>query len=166
VFEAAGLGLHVHDVTGMRAGDVRPFDVVARSIIKPSSAAPTVVLTHFPILSFEERAREAGLLYSGHLNQLASVTGPTTMTGPIVVLSGHLHLRAVTVESEALQLCFAALVEAPYELALVELERADGGLDVSYRCASARPPDAEKLPVLDPAEGAWRWRPGAGWHQA
>jgi hypothetical protein len=85
--------------------------------------------------------------------------------GPVVVLSGHLHLRGVTHEQHVLQLSFAALVEAPYELARVDIESNDGGLTVNYECASARPPDAEKLPILDPPAGRWHFRPGQGWHQ-
>jgi len=161
-FVAAGFGLVVHEVTGLSELQVEPFDVVTRTI---SGEAPNghVVLTHFPVLSFEERARDAQLLYAAHLAQLAPPVDPLPVGGPVVVLSGHLHLRGVARETDVLQLAFAALVEPPYELALVEIEPDNGGVIVEYRCASARVPDASKLPVLDPESGRWRWAPGRGW---
>jgi predicted MPP superfamily phosphohydrolase len=164
VFHAAGLGLHVHEVLALSERSVEPFDVASRTV---SAEAPAghVVLTHFPVLSFEQRARDAQLLYSAHLSQLAPPVDPLPADGPAVVLSGHLHLRGVTHRGDVLQLAFAALVEPPYELARVEIESGGDGLEVGYRCASARPPDAEKLPILDPADGHWRGQAGHGWHQ-
>jgi 3',5'-cyclic AMP phosphodiesterase CpdA len=164
VFRASGLGLHVHDVRALSDRQVEPFDVSAHTL---SADAPAghVVLTHFPVLSFEQRARTARLLYSGHLAQLAPPVEPLPRGGPVVVLSGHLHLRAVAHEGDVLQLSFAALVEPPYELSLVEIDSDDRGLMVNYECASARPPDAEKLPIIDPATGRWRFGAGRGWHQ-
>ena len=113
-----------------------------------------VWLTHFPVLTLEDRCREAHLLYAAHLDYLAPP--PPVMpaaSGPVVVLSGHLHLRGVTAEANVLQLVFAALVEPPYEVAVVDIDidRAS----VSYTCASVVEPDAEHLPVLDPPTGRW-----------
>jgi hypothetical protein len=77
-----------------------------------------------------------------------------------VVLSGHLHLRAVTTEANVLQLSFAALVEPPYEVAAVELDTERPS--VAYRCASVIPSDADRIPVLDPAEGSWSFASESG----
>lgn len=164
LFAAAGFGLHVHDVTALTDRSVYPFDVTARSVVSDGPNGH-VVLTHFPLLSLRRRAREAELLYSGHLSDLAPPVAPLPTDAPSVVLSGHLHLRGVAYEGDVLQLAFAALVEPPYELAVVDLDRDGDTLDVRYRCASAREPDAEKLPILDPETGHVRWRPGQGWHQ-
>ena len=163
-FVAAGLGLVVHEVTALSDRQVEPFDVVSRTV---SDDAPNghVVLTHFPVLSFEQRARDAQLLYAAHLAQLAPPVEPLPANGPVVALSGHLHLRGVARDGNVLQLAFAALVEPPYEFARVEIESHDEGLDVAYRCISARVPDAPKMPVLDPDEGRWRWLRGRGWSQ-
>jgi hypothetical protein len=164
VFEAADLGLHVQTVTALTTREVYPFDVEARTLV-PSGPAGRVVLTHFPLLSLRRRAQEAGLLYSGHLSDLAPPVAPLPTDSPVVVLSGHLHLRGVAHEGDVLQLSFAALVEAPYELARVDIESNDDGVMVNYECTSARTPDAEKLPILDPSTGRWHCRPGQGWHQ-
>ena len=64
-----------------------------------------------------------------------------------------MHLRAVTTDANALQLSFAALVEPPYEVAAVDFDVEHAS--VTYRCASVVPSDAERIPVLDPAEGRW-----------
>lgn len=162
VFEASGLGLQVQTVTALTDREVYGFDVEARTFAPPGPAG-LVVLTHFPLLSLRRRARAAELLYSGHLSDLAPPVAPLPTDTPVVVLSGHLHLRGVTHEDDVLQLAFAALVEAPYELARVDIESTGDGLVVAYQCASARPPDAEKLPVLDPPTGRWECRRGHGW---
>ena len=163
-FAAAGLGLHVHEVMAVTDRRIEPFDVTSHTI-SDEAANGHVVLTHFPVLSFEQRARDAQLLYSAHLSQLAPPVDPLPADGAVVVLSGHLHIRGVTCDGDVLQLSFAALVEPPYELARVEIESDDQGLVVDYRCVSARVPDAPKLPVLDPEQGRWLWIPGQGWSQ-
>jgi predicted phosphodiesterase len=154
-FVAAGAGLAVHEVTAVTDRGPQPFDVHGSRLADVDrSASFDVWLTHFPLLSFEDRCREAKLLYSAHLDQLAPPPAALPANaGPVVVLSGHLHVRATTTEANVLQLAFAALVEAPYEVAVVELdtERAS----IAYRCASVLEPDAERIPVLDPAEGRW-----------
>ena len=164
VLESADLGLQVQTVTALTARDAYPFDVDARTLVPPGPAG-LLVLSHFPVLSLRRRAEKAGLLYSGHLSDLAPPVAALPTDAPVVVLSGHLHLRGVAHEGDVLQLSFAALVEAPYELARVDIEPSRDGLDVQYRCVSALPPDAEKLPVLDPPVGRWRCQPGQGWHQ-
>jgi hypothetical protein len=154
-FVAAGAGLAVHEVMQMTDRGPQPFDVTGSRLAEiDPSASFDVWLTHFPLLSFEQRCRDARLLYSAHLSQLAPA--PPVLpgdTGAVVVLSGHLHLRAATTEANVLQLSFAALVEPPYEVAAVELdiERAS----VAYRCASVIPSDADRIPVLDAADGHW-----------
>jgi hypothetical protein len=169
-FEAVGAGLAVHEVTGLSERRMQPFDVVGRRLASAAgsgSAADAdpdrgldVFLTHFPVLTLEERCRDAQLLYSAHLDLLAPP--PSVLpaaTRPAVVLSGHLHLRAVTTEANVLQLVFAALVEPPYEVAVVEIDI--DGASIAYECASVIEPDAERLPVLDPASGRWTFDPGS-----
>ena len=160
-FAGASVGLAVHEVTALTDRGPQPFDVHGSRLADgDQSASLDVWLTHFPLLSFEDRCRQARLLYSAHLDQLAPPPAALPAnTGPVVVLSGHLHVRATATEANMLQLAFAALVEAPYEVAVVELdtERAS----VAYRCVSVLEPDAERIPVLDPAEGRWLFDPAS-----
>jgi hypothetical protein len=154
-FEAAGAGLAVHEVVREADRRQQPFDVTGcRMVTADSVTSVDVWLTHFPILSLETRCRDADLLYAAHLDYLAPP--PPVLpaaSGPVVVLSGHLHLRGTTTEANVLQLVFAALVEPPYEVAVVDIDVAGGS--VSYECASVREPDADRIPVLDPSTGHW-----------
>jgi hypothetical protein len=161
-FLAAGAGLAVHEVTAMTDRRAQPFDVDGRRLAHADPATNVDVwLTHFPLLTLEARCRNAKLLYSAHLDYLAPPPPVVpTSAGPVVVLSGHLHLRAITHEANVLQLAFAALVEAPYEIAVVDIDVE--GASVSYRCESVRPPDAERLPVLDPPAGRWSFDAASG----
>jgi hypothetical protein len=165
-FESAGAGLAVHEVTALADRRLQPFDVTGVRLATPDpTTGVDVWLTHFPLLSFEERCRDASLLYAAHLDYLAPP--PPVLpeaSGPVVVLSGHLHLRGVATEANVLQLVFAALVEAPYEVATVDIDVDRATL--AYQCASVVEPDAEHLPVLDPPTGHWsfdaavgRWSP-------
>ena len=164
LFAASGLGLRVQDVMAVAREGAQPFDVRARTLLEDGPNGH-VVLTHFPVLSLEARARDARMLYAGHLSQLAPNDVSLPAHGPVVVLSGHLHLRGVTHDGDVLQMVFAALVEPPYEFARVEIESDNGVMSVEYCCWSARVPDAPKLPVLDPDQAKWRWTPGQGWSQ-
>jgi hypothetical protein len=159
-FAAAGVGLAVHEVVQEADRRRQPFDVTGcRMATADPNTGVDIWLTHFPVLTLEERCREAHLLYAAHLEYLAPA--PAVMpaaSGPVVVLSGHLHLRGVTTEANVLQLVFAALVEPPYEVAVVDIDEAS----VSYQCASVIEPDAEHLPVLDPPSGRWSFDPGSG----
>jgi hypothetical protein len=98
-------------------------------------------------------------------SQLTPAPALLPADGPVVALSGHLHLRGVTHDGDVLQMVFAALIEPPYEFARVEIESDNGSMSVDYCCWSARVPDAAKLPVLDPDQGKWRWTTGQGWSQ-
>ena len=141
-----------------------PFDVRSRTLLADGPNGH-VVLTHFPVLSLEDRARDAAMLYAGHLSQLAPAPASLPEGGPVVVLSGHLHLRGITHDGDVLQMVFAALVEPPYEFARVQIESDNGRMSVDYSCWSAHVPDAPKLPVLDADQGRWQWRAGEGWSQ-
>jgi hypothetical protein len=161
-FLAAGVGLAVHEVTELTDRRFQPFDVDGRRLAPADPVTNVdVLLTHFPLLTLEDRCRDAQLLYSAHLDYLAPPPPVLPGTaGPVVVLSGHLHLRAITHEANVLQLAFAALVEPPYEIAVVDID-ADRA-SVSYRCESVRAPDAERLPVLDPPTGRRQFDSGSG----
>lgn len=121
--------------------------------MRPGSCSRT-----FPSGTASNRAApRPGSCYSAHLSQLAQLPFEID-TRPTVALSGHLHVRGVSVEGPLLQLAFAALVEPPYEVAIVDI---DPGPVVSYRCASVIPPDGHVDPTLDPAQGRFAWADGA-----
>jgi predicted phosphodiesterase len=155
-FEPLGASVLTHEITAMWPTPARPFAVVARSLVGREAGTANVLFTHFPVLSLRRPARAADLLYAGHLADLAD---PLELPpGPTVVLSGHLHLRGVTTEGGVLQVVFAALVEDPFDVAVVELT--DGGRSVSYECVAIETSTAERIPVLAPATGSWHYEGG------
>jgi DNA repair exonuclease SbcCD nuclease subunit len=158
----AGLDLVVHEVTAETARRTQPFDVeVVAALASDGDERSTLLLSHFPIGSLEREAREAGLLYSGHLQQLAALD--VVPRSPTIALSGHQHLRGVAIEGPLLQIVFGALIEAPYEVAIVDVQRGtDGFVNVEYQCASVRDVDTTHVPVLAPDRGAYTWD-GASW---
>ena len=166
VFRAAGAGLAVHEVVRLADRRLQPFDVTGCRLVAPAvSDGVDIWLTHFPVLTLEERCREAELLYAAHLDYLAPPPPELpAAAGPAVVLSGHLHLRGITKEANVLQMVFAALVEPPYEVAVVDVDV--DGASLSYRCASVVEPDVDRLPVLDAPSGEWFFDSAAGcWSQ-
>jgi predicted phosphodiesterase len=169
-FRDAGLALEVHEVRAeLTAKEARwPFHVERRRMVDAPDGRPVVVATHFPVLSLRRPALEAGLLYSGHLSDLAdSHALALPQDRPAIVLSGHLHLRGVTSDQAVLQIAFAALIEAPHDVAVVQIsEAANGDIVVEYECASIAHDDVERVPVVAPPSGAWefdahtaRWAP-------
>ena len=156
LFQDADIGLQVIEVTSTWPTPKRPFGVDVRVVVDAPPGAPGMTLTHFPLLDFQRRCEDAGFLYSGHLAQLAAPP-PELDRGwaPHVVLNGHLHVRAIETLAAKLQLSFAALIEAPYDIATVEIERRANGVDLSYECVSVRSVDEPRVPVIDGAEAHW-----------
>ena len=103
-----------------------------------------------------EAAQAEEFLYGGHLKQLAAVPDLERGWATHVVLSGHLHLRAVEQREGTLQVACAALVEAPYEASVVRIERHGDAIDVDYECVSLHEVTEERVPVFDPPRGEWR----------
>lgn len=82
----------------------------------------SVVLSHFPAVSLAERF-EGRLLYAGDLeNRMELEQAIRHESVPSLVLSGHLHARAAEARGGLLQLTFGALIEAPFDVAIAEIE--------------------------------------------
>jgi hypothetical protein len=155
-FVRAGLGLQVVEVMEVRPDDGRPFRVEARTVLPGATGGAGIVLTHFPLLSFRWRAVEAELLYSGNLRDLAAEPDLDRGWGATLVLNGHLHIHAVRVKESTCQISFGALVEAPYEVSVVDVTARDDELEIAYECASMHDVTEAKVPALDPSRGAHR----------
>jgi predicted phosphodiesterase len=121
----------------------------------------TVVASHFPVISRARRFAEAGLRYPRGLANRAQLRERLSGRAPVVVLCGHLHGRESHASGNVLQLCAGALVEAPYEAAIVEVTGSDEGAHASRHAESLGPPPAGPDPVLAPAEESWTFDGGA-----
>ena len=126
-----------------------------------------ILLSHYPLLSRADRLRRAGLAFAGELDDLPATVAPLlARRAPTVVLSGHLHVRDACSTASVLQLCFAALIEHPFEFSLLDVEQRDGQVLVRRTAVSDggdEPPEVD--PTLVPPEQAWTFD-GSGWHEA
>lgn len=103
------------------------------------------------------------LPYAGDLHnrqQLADTLH--TRPGPVLALTGHLHIRAHAIDRNILQLTHAALVEHPHEATIVEVTHEGETLTVAryaLTVTSAPPPDNPNQPAgtIDPPRGSWCW---------
>ena len=125
-----------------------------------------VWLTHYPLISFEETTREAGLLYGDELADREEVLQPLSeRTAPTVVVSGHVHLRVDSVAGPVLQLACAALVEPPFEISFLEVERVNGRATVRVENAALVPSLTVRTPTFAPSKREWiydeeKWQTG------
>jgi hypothetical protein len=122
-----------------------------------------VLATHFPMISRAGALAERRLAYAGDLLDGARILAELRASvAPVVALCGHLHARDSTSEGGVLQLVAAALVEAPYEVSIVEILRSEAGWTVERSCSSLGDVGELELPVLSPAFERWSWT-GDAW---
>ncbi len=112
--------------------------------------APTVLISHFPALSLATPITASGFPYPGDLIDRQELEDRlTARAAPTVVMSGHVHARAADARGCVLQLTCGAMVEPPYECAVIDVDRADGGTVTvhrqSIRLGEPEPPRAGPL---------------------
>jgi predicted phosphodiesterase len=169
VLEAvAGCGPPVHAVAGNHDERLDPRtlpDAVAatRNVTLadgPLPGEPRVALSHYPLLDRRARLEAAGLLYAGgHPEGDAPADRLRADCAPTLVLCGHLHVRESHADGPLLQLACAALIEYPFEVALVDVEPEE----VRIRRVPLREPGPiGRDPVLAPAAERFR-HDGRAW---
>jgi len=152
-------GVHVGSTEGwFRARLAQPPAVDAWG------ADPVVLVSHYPLLSHATVIAEQGFAHPGDVLERRTIAQQlSARAAPTVVVSGHIHVRAVATHGPVLQLTQSALIEPPFDAALVELDAsADGGLCVRRRTFRAGASHAAYEPELAAAGGAWRFD-GAHW---
>jgi predicted phosphodiesterase len=130
------------------------------AVVEPETAAwgeePVVFVSHYPVLSRTELFAEHGFEYPGDLvGREAIATSLLARSAPTVVLCGHIHARESHTHGPVLQLVGGALIEAPYECAVVEVDA-----DTRTVRREARPltgPAVERTPVFAPEVERWRF---------
>ena len=120
-------------------------------------------LSHYPMISFEEKASQAGLYYGDNdLEDLEEAARPLLeRSGPTVVVNGHMHMRDACVVGEVLQVSCAALTQPPFEVTFLDFERKGEQITVRRESVSVAPfPDDVYLPVLSPPKQEWIFEAG------
>jgi 3',5'-cyclic AMP phosphodiesterase CpdA len=122
---------------------------------------PVVLVSHFPLLSHAVALADRGLAHPGDVLDRAAVAERLLTRGaPTVVLSGHVHARAVALAGPVLQLTQAALIEPPFDAAVVELGLERDVLRARRRTRRVDDAPARWEPVLAKGSGAWRFAAG------
>ncbi len=159
-FSFAGLRL-----SGVTVGSVNRGDSAFALETLPVtdwSDEPVLLLSHCALVDVRERFSANGLKHSANLdNHESVVAGLHQRVAPTLILSGHLHVRDEVAQGSTLQLLFAALIEAPHEAAILEIEAGPDSLTVSRRNIGIEPYQVERAPILSAESTRWMWRENA-----
>lgn len=123
---------------------------------------PTLVLSHFPLLSLREDAIQAELKYAGD-----PVNGPEVASdligreAPTLVISGHLHIRQASSRGPVLQASCGAQIESLFEVTVLDLSNWETGV-VRWHSTSIEPVWPGVVPALSDPIQTWQWT-GDGW---
>lgn len=147
--------------------DARDFTQIgagqALAAVKPSRLL--VWAAHPPVLSLRSAVEGRGWRYAGDILNLDAVDAALSAhDGPLLALTGHLHVRSHAVRCGILQLGQGALAESPYDATVITIRCDDRGIDVTRHCHPVADLTAGPPTVLDPAETAFRWD-GTCWWQ-
>jgi len=155
-------GVHVGETIGWFGARLRRLPNVAAW-----GEEPVVLISHFPALSLASIVAREGFPYPGDLRDRGVLAHALlARTAPTLVVGGHVHARATLTEGPVLQMTGGALVEPPYECALVDVEPlGPGRLTVRRACLRLRDRDSAREPVLAPEREAWLFD-GARWTAA
>jgi len=145
---AAALGARVLDAP------VADGTVVA---LAPPDAAPALLLTHFPVLALRDELERRELKHAGdHPERERLQRWVHDRGGAVVVVAGHLHVRAAFADGPALHLQIGPLLEHPFDATLLAL--ANGEVRVSAASLPGGQWDTETRLVAD--ERRWRYEGG------
>lgn len=103
---------------------------------------PLLWLSHFPVLSLESTVRD-----------------------PVIVLTGHLHVRAHAIAGNVLQLNMASLAEAPHDASVVTVETHEDAVAVRRTCHRVLDgDDGDEAAAFAAEHTAFNWN-GTAWSQ-
>lgn len=127
----------------------------------PDAAAwgsePVLLISHYPLLSLASLLCDNGFPYPGDLLDRAELADRLRhRPGPTVVVGGHVHARAAAAAGPVLQLTSGAMVEPPFECAVIELARSEqDALTVRRASMRLREPGPGREPVFCPEYEEW-----------
>jgi hypothetical protein len=136
------------------------FRVSQPRLTRPSPACrPLIFLTHFPVLDMRLPVERSGLRYAGNLANRAEIQHALHDYGnPVIVLSGHLHVRGHAIAGNILQLCMAALAERPSDATIVTITSRGTALKVTRHSHSLASDTEAPAAALDPSRTRFAWQ--------
>jgi predicted phosphodiesterase len=155
-------------VAGVYVGDTDGWFGASLAALPETEAwgdHPVVLISHYPVLSLATQVSDQGFPYPGDLLDRQSLEDMLSdREAPTVVVGGHVHARASRAEHKVLQLTGGALVEPPYECAVIDVvAEPDGSLAVERSCRRLLPAADGREPVLAPEREGWHHSAEAGW---
>lgn len=143
-------------LSGVTAGPLRSASGPFETTDYPAGAGARIIVSHFPILSEAQRLAAVGLPYPGDLIDRAQLEQRLQVRHePRIVLSGHIHARCARAQGSLLQLSSGALIEPPYDAAIVTI--AAENLTVTRETRRLGPVAAIE-PVFAADYERWIWR--------
>jgi calcineurin-like phosphoesterase family protein len=144
------------------------YGYTARSDERPDVSGwgeeTVVLLSHYPMISFRERAEREGVYYGD--NNLEEVARPLLgRTAPTVVINGHMHMRDDCAAEQVLQISCAALTQPAFDVTLLDLKAGRGRISVEVERIPVAPSPDVRLSALSPARLRWVFEEGT-WRQA
>ncbi|MTD54279.1 metallophosphoesterase family protein [Amycolatopsis pithecellobii] len=125
------------------------------------ASTPLVWLSHFPVLSLESTVHDQNLRYAGDLLNRAEVERTLQeRRGPVVALTGHLHVRGHAIANSVLQLNMGPLVESPHDASVVTIDV--HGNQITVDRATHRLADGDNATIFDPEHTTFDWD-GTSW---
>jgi 3',5'-cyclic AMP phosphodiesterase CpdA len=156
-------------LAGLRAERRQPrrWAAARRPALATWGDSAVMLGTHFPVLSLAGPVRARALPYAGDLADRADVATPLlARAAPTVVACGHLHVRESSASRSLLQLAFGALIEPPFEVAIVDVERLGDRVRVTRSSHELDAAPERRDPRLAPAEESWTFSPRGGWRRS
>ena len=131
--------------------------------LRPYNGKPLLVFSHYPLLAMHERLSDAGLKHAGDLSDRQHIENLLLHhDGPVVVIHGHLHVRASAAEGNILHHSCAALVEPPHEVNIFSIDLDwQSRFVVGREAISVQDSAAAAIPVLSPPSESWIFEHGA-----
>jgi calcineurin-like phosphoesterase family protein len=147
------------------------YGYTARSDDRPDVSGwgeePVILLSHYPMISFRERAEREGVYYGDNdLENLEEVSRTLLSRAmPTVVINGHMHMRDDCAAGQVLQISCAALTQPPFDVTLLDLDTGEGRISAGVeRIPVAPSPDDVHLSALSPTRLRWVFEEGT-WRQ-
>lgn len=150
-------GLHVEPTTGYSRSSLR-----ALPAIDDWDDEPVVLVSHLPILSRAAAVAARGMPSTGDLvDREQAVALLQTREAATIVAAGHMHVRDAHAEGRVLQLLQAAMIEPPFDAAVLDVRtEADGAVHVTRRALSTSDQRGTYEPTLAEPVGTWRFEGG------
>jgi hypothetical protein len=124
-----------------------------------------VFLSHYPMVSFREKAESAGVYYGDNdLENLEEVARQLLdRAAPTVVVNGHMYMRDDCAAEKVLKISCATLTQPPFDVTLLDLATGGGRISVGVERISVAPsPNDVRLSALSPRDYDGFSRKGRG----